>query len=1067
VSFTHDHDLAALRLIEPSGVQFKMYVTPRFEWRYVSNIYEAYTARLLGKMCERASLFVDVGAHYGFFTLHVASLRPRLKIIAIEPAKSNFEILNRNISFNGLKNVQTRNIAISDVEVEAPFHVFEASDNCGLHLHPQSRLLRTEVVQTQTIDALLESTKVGPLVIKIDTQGNELALLAGMKQTLQRFADVALFVEFNPKMLQAAGHDPSAFLQKIDELGLAIFLLDDKNEKHFRIGVETNWASYMKLDGYANLVCLPKNKALSVLFVSHSSTLGGAERSLLELLDELTVDHWVLTTVVCPREGALPTALRHVGASVCIESYQWWGALNEISDAEALIAEGVRSILRLLPQLRSVDPDVVWTQSMVIPWGAIVALLLGKRHVWSICEYGEKDHHLRFLLQLQDVIRFVERSSDFVFTGSPSLLRELLPNLGPDKADYLFRHIRVPKQRTAGRTNLWKVAGATRLAIFGTIQEGKGQEDLVRAAARLRKVQLLIVGSDSGDGYLARLQDLVEELGVAKKVTFPGFIPDPYAVMESADIVVSCSRAEAFGRTVIEAMLLGRAVIYSRSGAHLDYMIHGTTGLSYAPGDIDELVERIESLGARPELRKSLGEQACAYATKTFTRASYGGKVFDKLIALRDDHDRRTADMQDACKLFYAGLDTLAPSHTGRVPINGVKRPDTVIFEIEDRERRLRAADTDLRRLMAEAESGQRRLEAANVDLRRLMGEVQDRERRLEAADGDLRRLMGEMEGRDRRLKAADDDLRRLMGEIEDRDRRLGAADGDLRRLMDELDDRNRRLVAADGDLRRLLEEVDDRDRRLVAADGDLRRLMAEVEERERRLIAADGDARGLMAEVENRERRLVAADADLRRLLEGVEGGERRLVAADRDLRRLLEEVEDRDRRLTAADGDLRRLLGELEDLEHRLVAVHGELGRLMGDLGERDRQVSDLIAEVSARDRQLAAANEERQRLVVALDDRHGRLEVANNELRRILEKANLDSLRANSEVAERERQLERARQALSSLTEDLAQRDQQLMALARRLHEIETSAAWRATGPIRKLLSGWRRALSQSKM
>jgi FkbM family methyltransferase len=916
VSFTHDHDLTALRLIEPSGVQFKMYVTPRFEWHYLSNAYEPYTARLLGKMCERASLFVDIGAHYGFFTLHAASLQPELKIIAAEPAESNFEILNRNIALNHLRNVQAHNVAISDGDGEEPFHVFEASDNCGLHLHPQSRLLRTEMVQTRTIDALLSSAEVGPLVIKIDAEGHELALLAGMKQTLQRFEDVALFVEFNPKMLEAAGHDPSALLQKIDELGLAIFLLDDKNERHFRIDLETNWSAFMNRDGYANLVCLPKKKALSVLFVSHSSVIGGAERSLLELVDELTADHWVLTTVLCPDDGPLPKALRQGGASVCTASYRWWCALNEVPNAKAVIGEGVRSILRLLPVLRSVDPDVVWTQSMVIPWGVIVALLLGKRHVWSICEYGEKDHHFRFVFPFQDVVRFVERSSDFIFTGSPSLLGELLPELHPDRADYLFRHIRVPKQGRARGMRFWKAAGATRLAIFGTIQEGKGQEDLVRAVARLNAVELLIVGSDSGDGYLARLQSLVEELGVTQTVTFLGFTPDPYPVMASADIVVTCSRAEAFGRTVIEAMLLGRAVIYSRSGAHLDYMTHGITGLAYAPGNVDELVECVESLVARPKLRKSLGEHAKVYATKTFTRANYGGKVFDRLINLRDDRNRRTTNMLDAWDLFYAGLDTFSPFDTAGIPINEFQRFSTALLE------------------------------------------------------------------RSRQIGQADDGLRRVIAEVNDRDQRLAAANEDLRRLVSEVSQRDRRLGAVDGDLRRLMGEVEDRDRRLGAVDGDLRRLMGEVE---------------------------------------------------------------DRDRRLIAADVDLRRLVGEMED---------------------RDQQLRGFVVQIGDRDRQLVAANEERHRLILAIDDRDQRLAFANDELRRILEKADLDLRQANSGIEERDRQLVLASQALGSLTEDVAERAQRLTALGQRLHEIETSTTWRITAPIRKFLSGWRRALSRPK-
>jgi FkbM family methyltransferase len=1055
VSFTRDHDPAALRLIEARDVQFKMYVTPHFERHYLSDACKPYTARLLAKMCERASLFVDIGAHYGFFTLHAASRRPDLKIIAVEPASSNFDILNRNISLNNLKNVQTRNIAISDTDGEEPFHVFDASDNRGLHLHGQSRLLRTEMVQTRTVDALLSNAKVGPLVIKIDTEGHEPASLAGMKRTLQRFEDVALFVGFNPKLLKAAGHDPSAFLREIDELGLAIFLLDDKNGRHFRIGLETNWAGFMNPDGYANLVCLSKKKALSVLFVSHSSEMGGAERSLLELVDELAVDHWVLTTVICPRDGVLPRALRDLGASVCIASYGWWGAVNGISDAKGLIGEGVRSILRLLPLLRGVDPDVVWTQSMVIPWGAIVGLLLGKRHVWSICEYGEKDHHFRFAFPFQDVVRFVERSSDFIFAGSPSLLEELLPGLKPDKADYLFRHIRVPKQGSTKRKKFWKAAQATRLAIFGSIEEGKGQEDLVRAVARLDGVELLIVGADSGDGYLARLQALVEELGATKTVTFPGFIPDPYPVMASADIVVTCSRAEAFGRTVIEAMLLRRAIIYSRSGAHLDYMIDGTTGLSYAPGNVAELVECIESLVARPELRKSLGEHAVAYATKTFTRANYGGKVFNRLLNLRDGRNRRTTNMLDAFNLFHAGLDTSAPSDTAEIPVNEFQRLNhqiehadgelrRLVAEINERDRRLVIINEELRRVGAKADS----------DLRIAIGEIEDRDRQLAAADGEVRRLMAEIEASNRRLTGANDELRRVGTQ----------ADSDLRLMIGEVENRDRQLVTADGEIRRLMAEVVDRDRQLVAgneevrrvgaqADSDLRRAIGEMQERERQLIAADGEVRRLMAEVIDRDQQLVAGNEEVRRV--GAQ--------ADSDLRRAIGEIQERERQLVAADGEVRRLMAEVVDRDQKLAGAGEESQRMAA---QADSDLRRAIGEIQERERQLVAADGEVRRLMAEVVDRDQKLVGAGEELQRMAAQADSDMRRAVGEIQERDQLLADAKLELRDAIEEIGERDRRLSELEHRIHEIEMSTTWRVTAPMRTLFSGWREALRRLK-
>jgi FkbM family methyltransferase len=914
VSFTHDHDLEALRLIEPRDVPFKMYVTPRFEWHYLSNSYEPYTARLLAKMCERASLFFDIGAHYGFFSLNVASHQPELKIIAVEPAKSNFDILNRNVSFNRFKNVQTYNVAISDGEGEKPFHIYEASDNCGLHLHPQSRLLRTESVRTTTVDAILSSARVGPIVIKIDTEGHEFALLAGMKQTLHRFPDLAMFVEFNPKMLKAAGHDPTEFLRRIDELGLTTFLLDDDKQRHFRIGPGVNWSDFVKPEGYANLVCLPKRGALNVLFVSHSSSMGGAERSLLELIDELIADHWTLATVVCPGDGPLPDALRNVGASVLTSSYRWWCALEETSETQARITEDLRSVMRLLPLLRALDADVVWTQTMVIPWGAVIALLLGKRHVWSICEYGERDHHFRFFVPFRKVLQFLERSSDFVFAGSPSLLRELLPGLGSDKSDFLFRHIPIPNRGHSEQ--FWRRKDAKRIAVLGTIEEGKGQEDLVRAVAVLKKrkhkVELLIAGQASGDGYLARLCALIDKLEISDIVVLPGVVQAPYEVLASADIVASCSRAEAFGRTVIEAMLLSRPVIYSRAGSHLDYMIDQVTGLSYSPGNVEELVDRIETLIGSSDLGRSLGDSAKAYATEKFTRADYGGKVHKRLLNFRDGRDRRTTVKLDAYHLLYAGLDLLIAPDPVVPPIDELHRLNSELLE---RDREIVRAGNELRRLVTKVDERDQQLITANVELRRIVAR----------ADSDLRRAIGEIEDRDKQIAAADREVRRLISEVDDRDQRLATVGDELRRVV----------VQADSDLRRAIGEIEDRDKQIAAADREMRRLIADVDARDQQLATACEELRGVIGHT----------DGDLRRAIGKIQERDQHLIAAGFEVRRLAAEVDDRDQRLVATNEELLRVITQADS----------DLPQANSAADERDREIDERDQRLATTGRRL----------------------------------------------------------------------------------------------------------------
>ncbi len=642
--FLHEYDLASLCLVRPLGQNFSMYVTPRYRYHYEQKPFEAFTAALLSRIIKRARLFLDIGAHYGFFTLLAATNNPDLEVVAAEPIPETFKALKRNIDLLGTSHVTLQQTAISNGLGRAPFIVSMSSDNCGFYQHPNAPPLRTMEVETSSVDALLQHREPCPLVIKIDTEGHEIAILEGMSDTLRRFDDVALIIEFNPEMQRAAGSPPEQLLEELDQLGFETFLLDDVLQRAYRLKPTTNWSALMNPSGYANLYCVRRSRALNLCLFAHSAGLTGAERCLLQLVDELVVDHGVLCTVVLPTHGPLVEALGRVGASCVISEYGWWCDSNDDARTEVerrraiflcvddIIAEVCRTVAQI-------DPDVIWTQTMVIPWGAVVAWFVGKPHVWSVCEYGERDQDLRFFWPFDRIIADIESSSNLIFTACQDIADEFFPSLSSDRVRTLYRHISIPPSGPDdAKLEFFARANAVKLGIFASIVVKKGQEDIIRAtaelAARGQNVELLVAGTGP-PAHRRHLNELTKRLEIGDRVQFSGFLADPYPAMRACDIIVICSRCEAFGRVALEGMLLGKPVIYPASGAFTEYMIDGKTGLSYPPGDIGALVDRIEQLIADPDRRVSLGKTAYAYASQRFTRDGYGGAVYRALTDLR------------------------------------------------------------------------------------------------------------------------------------------------------------------------------------------------------------------------------------------------------------------------------------------------------------------------------------------------------------------------------------------------------------------------------------------------
>jgi glycosyltransferase involved in cell wall biosynthesis len=575
---------------------------------------DLYSTRLFRVLMRRTRTFVGIGTQSEFYSAIAERSNPDANIILIEMGKDAQQPVSA-----GSPNSEIAEISTSEPETfsaqSEPYRSVGKRPNCRKHYvdcraHTWSSELHT-----------LLCGEARPLLAAVGAAG---------AAALHHALNGSLPEDFCILIHEDAGigvSEATSILSLAEQMTADVYVLDDHQELHCKI-TKHSVEKMCHPNRDVKLLCFPRNLTLNVLFFSHVSSLGGAERSLLELVNELVSDYWFLCTVVCPGEGPLPTALRDAGAALVITQFWWWCDCGEHLE---WLRESLRSLSLILPTLAIIDPDAVFTQTLVIPWGGLTAAILRKPHVWSVCEYGEKDHGFIFTYPFQDVIRFVQESSALIFTALSPIAEELFPQVSPDRISVLHRYIPVPQVSSLSAvSDLWVMSEATRIGVFALIREGKGQEDIVQAASILKRrgmdVEVVIAGH-ANPYYLAKLHSLARELDVVDVVRFHEFLPDPYPAIRMADIVVSCSRCEAFGRTVAEAMLLERPIVYTAAGGYLDYMIDGETGLAYDPGDVEALADQLERLILDPDLAARLAQQAARRARSLFTREGYGGRV--------------------------------------------------------------------------------------------------------------------------------------------------------------------------------------------------------------------------------------------------------------------------------------------------------------------------------------------------------------------------------------------------------------------------------------------------------
>ena len=167
--------------------------------------------------------FVDVGANYGTFSLLAAArVRPGGRVYAVEPQPRHAALLRRSAARNGAGDrVRVFEAACAERAGEATVYVpDQSSGKASVHGAYAGVLAhRALAVRAETLDGLLDGHPLpGRVVVKVDVEGAERAVLRGARGVLGRHRPLLLF-ELHPRSSEAAGYRPEDLLAQVGALG--------------------------------------------------------------------------------------------------------------------------------------------------------------------------------------------------------------------------------------------------------------------------------------------------------------------------------------------------------------------------------------------------------------------------------------------------------------------------------------------------------------------------------------------------------------------------------------------------------------------------------------------------------------------------------------------------------------------------------------------------------------------------------------------------------------------------------------------------------------------------------
>jgi D-inositol-3-phosphate glycosyltransferase len=223
-----------------------------------------------------------------------------------------------------------------------------------------------------------------------------------------------------------------------------------------------------------------------------------------------------------------------------------------------------------------------------------------------------------------------------------------LHNADPRRIDVVYPGVDLETftsgDRGAARATLGLRADERVVAFVGRIQPLKAPDVLLRAAARLPGVRVLVVGGPSGSGLAAPdvLVSLAAELGIADRVTFlpPQSREQLVNVYRAADLVAVPSYSESFGLVAVEAQACGTPVVAAAVGGLPVAVADGVSGALVSGHDPGRWADAIAGLLAHDP--GGLSRAAVAHAqgfswdnTVDGLLASYGRAITDYASARR------------------------------------------------------------------------------------------------------------------------------------------------------------------------------------------------------------------------------------------------------------------------------------------------------------------------------------------------------------------------------------------------------------------------------------------------
>lgn len=384
-------------------------------------------------------------------------------------------------------------------------------------------------------------------------------------------------------------------------------------------------------------------KELNILFVTHEKKMNGASKSMLNLIDEMKNNHTFIV-LSKTKDGAVQDELRKRNVRIISTPYYIWErpAARGKFDLKwlkykitwALFGKLINwySSRRAKEQLRGTPIDLIHVNTGVISIGPYLKRALGAPLIWHLREFGFEDFGIKPLVSEGEFYGTLGQA-DGIVAISNAIYNKFKPHLPTSTIERIYNGV---GEENINPQKEYYIKKNHKLIILiaGRISSAKGQKIAVAAVQEIvktgqRNLELWIAGE--GDINLLGIKEQDR-----KFIKILGQVDNLPSLRKNVDLELVCSKAEAFGRVTVEAMMGGIPVIGSNTGGTPELIKDGVNGRLVEYGNVQELSMVIREFYENREEIAIMGKNAYQTAKRTFTISKCAKETeafYDKIIA--------------------------------------------------------------------------------------------------------------------------------------------------------------------------------------------------------------------------------------------------------------------------------------------------------------------------------------------------------------------------------------------------------------------------------------------------